>query len=143
MPQGAGRGLPARPRAGTDLAQDRRHRSTGHGDGRPVAFGRVLANILVNAVRYSPAGSPIDVELSEDHRLGRVTVADRGRGIEEADLATIFDEFARGSSVKGDGGSGLGLFSVHQLVTEQHGTVGISSTPGEGTTVTIELPRVA
>ncbi|MFL6106280.1 MAG: sensor histidine kinase [Marmoricola sp.] len=108
-----------------------------------LAFGRVLANILINAVRYSPVGSAIDVELSADHLLGRVTIADRGRGIEEKDLKTIFDEFSRGSSVKGDGGSGLGLFSVHQLVTEQLGTVGISSTPGEGTTVTIELPRVA
>lgn len=108
-----------------------------------LAFGRVLANILINAVRYSPAGSSIDVELSADHLLGRVTVADRGRGIEEEDLETIFDEFSRGSSVKGDGGSGLGLFSVHQLVTEQRGKVEISSTPGKGTTVTIELPRVA
>jgi len=108
-----------------------------------LAFGRVLANILINAVRYSPPGSTIDVELSSDHQLGRVTVADQGRGIEEDDLLTIFDEFARGASVKGDGGSGLGLFSVHQLVAEQHGKVGIVSTPGEGTAVTIELPRAA
>jgi signal transduction histidine kinase len=105
-----------------------------------LAFGRVLANILINAVRYSPRGTPIDVDLSGDPGCGRVAVADRGRGIEEEDLATIFDEFARGSRAKVDGGSGLGLFSVHQLVALQHGSVGIVSSPGEGTTVTIELP---
>lgn len=105
-----------------------------------LAFGRVLANILVNAVRYSPPGTPIEIELSADHLLGRVSVADRGRGIEEDDLETIFDEFARGSRASADGGTGLGLFSVHQLVSVQNGTVGIVSTPGEGTTVTIGLP---
>lgn len=105
-----------------------------------LAFTRVMANILVNAVRYSPPGTPIEIELSADHMLGRVSVADRGRGIDEDDLETIFDEFARGSRASADGGTGLGLFSVHQLVTVQNGTVGIVSTPGEGTTVTIGLP---
>jgi len=105
-----------------------------------LAFGRMLANVLINAVRYSPEGSPVDVSVEADGHSGRVAVADRGRGIDEADLETIFDEFARGSRAQADGGSGLGLFSVHQLVEVQHGSVGIVSTPGEGTTVTIELP---
>lgn len=107
-----------------------------------LAFRRVLANVLVNAVRYSPPGTPIEVELSADGESGRVAVADRGRGIAEEDLESIFDEFARGSRASADGGSGLGLFSVHQLVHAQRGSVGIASTPGEGTTVTIELPLV-
>jgi signal transduction histidine kinase len=105
-----------------------------------LAFGRVLANVLINAVRYSPEGSPVEVSVAGDERTGRVAVADRGRGIDEAELETIFDEFSRGSRAQADGGSGLGLFSVHQLVAVQHGSVGIVSKPGEGTTVTIELP---
>lgn len=108
-----------------------------------LAFSRVLANVLINAVRYSPEGTPIAVVLSADQSQGRVVVADRGRGIEEADLESVFDEFVRGSRARSDGGSGLGLFSVHQLVDAQHGSVRIASVPGEGTTVTIALPLAA
>jgi PAS domain S-box-containing protein len=105
-----------------------------------LAFGRVMANLLVNAARYSPPGTPIEICVDADDRVGRLVVTDRGRGIDPADLETIFDEFARGSRAEADGGSGLGLSSVYQLVTLQNGTVGIVSDPGVGTAVTIELP---
>jgi signal transduction histidine kinase len=107
------------------------------------ALRRVLANVLINAVRYSPAGTQIEIDLSADQRSGRVAVIDHGRGIDEQDLESIFDEFSRGSRAKVDGGTGLGLYSVHQLVEVLHGAVGITSTPGAGTTVTVELPRAA
>ncbi|MGY2874474.1 PAS domain S-box-containing protein [Marmoricola sp. URHA0025 HA25] len=106
----------------------------------PAALGRVLANLLVNAVRYSPAGTPIEVTFEEDAPVGRIVVTDHGRGIAKADLATIFDEFERGSLAEPDGGTGLGLSSVRQLVTLQDGTVWIASEPGFGTTVSVELP---
>ncbi|MCW2855618.1 MAG: sensory transduction protein kinase [Marmoricola sp.] len=105
-----------------------------------LAFRRVLANLLVNAARYSPPGTPIEIVVDAEAEVGRLVVSDRGRGIEPEDLETIFDEFARGSAAEADGGSGLGLFSVHRLVTMQQGTVAIASIPGEGTSVTIELP---
>jgi PAS domain S-box-containing protein len=104
------------------------------------ALARVFANLLVNAVRYSPEGSPIEVGFAQAARTGRITVADHGRGIAEDDLATIFDEFERGALAEPDGGSGLGLSSVRQLVTLQGGTVSIASELGVGTTVTVELP---
>lgn len=108
-----------------------------------LAFGRILANVLINAVRYSPAGSLVELAIFAEGSMGCVTVTDRGRGIEEADLATIFDEFVRGSRAEPDGGSGLGLSSVHRLVTLQNGTVEVRSSPGEGTAVTIALPRTS
>lgn len=104
------------------------------------ALARVFTNLLVNAARYSPDGRPIEVRFEEDDRSGRIIVADHGRGIAPDDLATIFDEFERGSLAQADGGSGLGLSSVRQLVALQGGSVSIDSAPGVGTTVMVELP---
>ena len=107
------------------------------------ALGRVLANLLVNAVRYSPDGTSIEISFEEHDDVGRIVVTDHGRGIAREDLATIFDEFERGELSQPDGGSGLGLSSVKQLVTLQEGRVLIDSEPGAGTSVTVELPRRA
>jgi PAS domain S-box-containing protein len=107
----------------------------------PPALGRVLANLLVNAVRYSSDGTPIEVTFDELPDMGRIRVTDHGRGIAKEDLATIFDEFERGSLAEADGGTGLGLSSVRQLVTLQGGTVSIESVEGVGTAVTVELPN--
>jgi PAS domain S-box-containing protein len=106
------------------------------------ALGRVLANLLVNAARYSPQGSPITVTFEAD-TVGRIVVTDRGRGIAPEDLTSVFDEFERGTLAEPDGGTGLGLSSVRQLVTLQKGRVSIDSEPGAGTTVTVELPLPA
>jgi PAS domain S-box-containing protein len=104
------------------------------------ALGRVLANLLVNAVRYSPDHTPVEVSFEKDADVGRIVVSDHGRGIAKPDLATIFDEFERGSLAEPDGGTGLGLSSVRQLVALQNGRVSIESEPGSGTTVIVELP---
>lgn len=106
------------------------------------ALERVLANLLVNAARYSRAGTPIEVAFETVGDVGRITVTDRGRGIAKEDLAIIFDEFERGSLAEPDGGTGLGLSSVRQLIGLQGGRVSIDSEPGAGTTVTVDLPLV-
>jgi signal transduction histidine kinase len=67
-------------------------------------------------------------------------VTDHGRGLASDDLESIFDEFERGALAEDDGGTGLGLASVRQLVTLQRGKVSIDSELGVGTTVTVELP---
>lgn len=107
------------------------------------ALGRVLANLLVNAAKYSPDGTPIEVSFESDGEVGRIIVTDHGRGIAQEDLETIFDEFERGSLAEPDGGTGLGLSSVRQLVAMQHGHVAIASQPGVGTSVVVELPLPA
>jgi PAS domain S-box-containing protein len=107
------------------------------------ALGRVLANLLVNAARYSPEGTPIEVSFETAEDVGRIIVTDHGRGIAQEDLEKIFDEFERGSLAQPDGGTGLGLSSVRQLVALQHGNVAIASQPGIGTRVTVELPLPA
>ena len=105
-----------------------------------VALNRVATNLLVNALKYSPADSPVEVRFTrtEDDRA-RIQVVDQGRGIAPEDLESIFEEFNRGQLAQDDGGTGLGLASVRELVTQMHGSVRIDSEVGVGTTVTVEL----
>ncbi len=106
-----------------------------------VAMHRVVTNLVVNALKYSPPDSAVDIGFSPS-RAGhvRMTVTDRGRGIDPGDIDVIFDEFVRGRMASDDGGSGLGLASVRELVRQQNGVVTIQSEVGVGTTVTVELP---
>jgi signal transduction histidine kinase len=105
-----------------------------------IAMHRVVTNLVVNALKYSPSGSPVEITFGRP-RPGRVrlSVRDQGRGIHPDDLDTILDEFARGRLAEDDGGTGLGLTSVRDLVQQQSGTVLIDSEVGGGTTVTVEL----
>ena len=107
----------------------------------PTALARVFTNILDNAVKYSPAGSRVDVHVEEtgDGRV-EVVVADRGRGIDDADLAAIFNEFERGRRAENDGGFGLGLAVVRHLVELHGGAVDIGTGRYGGTDVTVRLP---
>jgi PAS domain S-box-containing protein len=106
-----------------------------------IALHRVLTNLVVNSLRYSPPESPVEVRfaLAGPDRV-RVSVVDHGRGIDPGDVDTIFDEFKRGRLAQDDGGTGLGLASVRELVTQMHGTVSIESEVGVGTTVAVDLP---
>ncbi|GAB3668088.1 PAS domain-containing sensor histidine kinase [Nocardioides korecus] len=105
------------------------------------ALHRVLTNLVVNAVKYSEAGTPVEVTFDAP-APGRTafTVEDRGRGIHADDVATILDSFQRGRLATADGGTGLGLTSVRDLVRQQDGSVLVRSELGRGTSVTIELP---
>jgi len=106
-----------------------------------VAMHRVVTNLVVNALKYSPPGSPVDVSFARSTAGSTsIAVSDHGRGIHPQDVATIFDEFARGRLAENDGGTGLGLASVRDLVAQQRGTVSIDSELGVGTTFTVELP---
>jgi PAS domain S-box-containing protein len=108
-----------------------------------ASMERVVINLVDNALKYSTAG-PISVDVTRAESMVRLTVADQGRGIAEADLEKIFEEFERGSlAADDDGGIGLGLASVKSLVEEQGGRVSIVSSPGDGTTVTVEVPAHA
>jgi PAS domain S-box-containing protein len=106
-----------------------------------VAMHRVVTNLVMNALKYSPTDTKVQVTFSRP-RPGRVrlTVSDQGRGIDSDDLDTIFNEFVRGRLAENDGGTGLGLSSVRELVDQHEGTVAISSEVGIGTTVDVDLP---
>ncbi len=110
-----------------------------------LRIGRVIANLLDNAVKYSPDGGVIVVRLSTEAAAGRrqavLAVRDQGMGIPAADLAHIGEAFYRAGNVAGVvRGTGIGLAGVKQIVAQHGGTVTIASAEGSGTTVTVRLP---
>jgi len=116
--------------------------------GYPGSLSQVLLNLLSNAQRYAypeSAGGNVEIALEPhpDDRDGmyRIVVRDFGGGIPPENLPRIFDPFF--TTGRGKGGSGLGMSIVYNIVTVHlKGTIAIDSTVGEGTTVTLGLPRV-
>jgi two-component system, OmpR family, phosphate regulon sensor histidine kinase PhoR len=106
------------------------------------AVRRVLQNLLANAVSYSPPGSVIEVTTGPVARepLVRVEIADRGRGIHPEDAEAVLTEYERGRRAEADGGTGLGLAVVTQLLALQDGGLTLRPREGGGTVVEIRLP---
>ena len=102
----------------------------------------VLVNLIDNAVKYSPAGSSISVELKEQDHYVVASVADQGSGIEGKELDRIFERFHRvdGSDSGAVGGYGLGLYISKRLVEAQGGTIEARSALGQGSTFSFSLP---
>jgi signal transduction histidine kinase len=101
---------------------------------------QALANLIVNAIRYAPQGTPI---LVAAHRRGdalRIEVRDHGPGIATADRQRIFDKFFRGQNADGTPGSGLGLAIARSLVTLHGGTLEYEENPGGGSAFVTVLP---
>jgi two-component system sensor histidine kinase BaeS len=105
-----------------------------------AAMRRVLGNLMANALRHSSPGDTITLTVrSTSTGEAVVEVSDTGEGM-EADLASrAFDRFVKGPD---SDGSGLGLAIARDLVVAQGGAIGLRSVVGEGTTVTITIPRV-
>jgi signal transduction histidine kinase len=105
---------------------------------------QVIANLVENAVKYSPDGGSIVVRVSAENGRGRVAVTDEGLGIPPGERERIFEKFYRldPSLTRGIGGSGLGLYITRELVEHMHGRLTVESVPGEGSTFVVELPTV-
>jgi signal transduction histidine kinase len=104
---------------------------------------QVLVNLVENGVKYSPNGGRIDVLVSEEPGWVRLEVVDEGIGIPAAELERIFEKFYRldAAMSRGVGGSGLGLYISREIVMQMGGTLTVRSSPGEGSTFTVVLPR--
>lgn len=102
-------------------------------------FRQILDNLLTNAMKYSPGAPAVRLGLRREGGWLTVTVTDRGVGIPEADLARVFEAFHRGGNVEAISGSGLGLTVVQRAAQQHGGSVAVSSTVGQGTTVTVRL----
>jgi signal transduction histidine kinase len=105
-------------------------------------LAQVLDNLLNNAIRYSPPGGVITVDVSADGNEARCSVHDDGAGIPEKHLPYVFDRFYRAdvSRNRQGGESGLGLSIARALVEAHHGEIHAQSRPGEGTTFSFRIP---
>ena len=108
---------------------------------------QVVANLMTNALRYTPDGTPLEVAVGVEPVIhGRqdsvIEVRDHGPGISEDDAARVFERFYRADSSRHreTGGTGLGLAIVAALVAQHDGAVRLSETPGGGATLSIRLP---
>jgi two-component system sensor histidine kinase BaeS len=104
----------------------------------PGRIRQVLLNLLTNALRHTPAEGVISVEVYAQPQRMLIRVRDTGSGIAPEDLPRLFERFQKGSDSRG---SGLGLPIARKLVLAHGGDIGIESAPGQGTEVTVSLPR--
>lgn len=129
------------------LAPDRVVRVSAKGDTRGEwdcdRALQVIANLVTNAVRYSPPDSDVTLALEDGHDAVTLEVHNDGPPIPSEALPTLFDAFQRGDGAHASqpAGLGLGLYIVQQLVTSHGGEVAVRSAEGRGTTFTVRLPR--
>ena len=102
---------------------------------------RVLANLLVNALKYTPEDASIIVALASKPDHVRISVTDGGPGMTPQDAASVFEKYRRAETSHGREGSGLGLYISRKIVEAHGGTIGVSTTCGVGSQFFIELPR--
>ncbi|HEX6952962.1 MAG TPA: ATP-binding protein [Gaiellaceae bacterium] len=103
---------------------------------------QVLVNLLDNAIKYSPDGGDVAIELAGGQGRVRLTVRDRGLGIPAGEQERIFEKFYRldPALTRGVGGSGLGLFISRELVSRMGGSLTVRSQPGDGAAFVVDLP---
>jgi two-component system, OmpR family, sensor histidine kinase BaeS len=133
----AGHAATARPR-GVTVAGPAPPGGSAAVDADPVRLQQILGNLLANAVRHTPAGGQVTVEVDQpDGEWVRFTVADTGPGFDADQLPGLFDRFTKS---EGSGGSGLGLAIARDLVGAHGGTIEATNGPGGGAVVSFRLP---
>jgi heavy metal sensor kinase len=131
--------------AGHARAADLRTESTDDGPiwarAQAPLLSQLVDNLLDNACKYSPAGTPITVRLTEQAGVVRLTVADAGSGIADEDMQHIFEPFYRSPLARRNGvsGVGLGLAVARRIALALGGTLSVQSRSGEGTSFTLQL----
>ena len=107
--------------------------------GQTDSLRMMLGNLVDNAVRYTPSGGRVDVDLRQQDGMAQLSVGDSGPGIPEAERERVFERFQRlaGADIPG---SGLGLAIVRQVVNLHGGVIRLGDTPGGGLRVDINLP---
>lgn len=100
-----------------------------------------LANLVDNAIKYTPSGGEIRVSIEEYELFCRINVADNGIGIREEEHAKVFGRFYRSQEVSEIEGVGIGLYLTRQILSKEGGYIRLSSSKGQDTEFSIFLPR--
>ncbi len=122
-----------------DIRIERTHPETLLASTDPQRVRQILINLLTNAVRHSPEGEQVSVELAASGHGVRIDVVDRGEGIAPEIQASIFDAFDRGAAESGRG-TGLGLALSRRLARALGGDLRVESQPGAGARFFLVLP---
>ncbi|MBQ4863834.1 two-component system sensor histidine kinase EnvZ [Pseudoalteromonas sp. MMG013] len=105
-----------------------------------VALKRVLTNMIENAIRYSDAAIEVSTEYNVLDKSVLIKVQDRGPGIPEEELESVFEPFKQGDQARGSEGSGLGLAIIKRIVTTHGGEVRLQNRPDGGLSAQVQLP---
>jgi two-component system, OmpR family, sensor histidine kinase BaeS len=106
----------------------------------PLRMHEVIVNLLTNALKFTPAEGQVSLETKVEGESGQLRVSDTGIGIPPDELPHVAERFFRGQRSSEVAGSGIGLTIVAELVRAHRGTLSLASQPGQGTTVTVNLP---
>jgi two-component system sensor histidine kinase KdpD len=106
----------------------------------PVLFGQALQNVLDNALKFSPPGSPLEIRGWAQDGAFRIAVGDRGPGFAPGEEERIFEKLHRGSAAQATPGAGLGLAICRGVVQAHGGSIQARTRPGGGAEVTMALP---
>ncbi|MDH3496356.1 MAG: ATP-binding protein [Gemmatimonadota bacterium] len=122
-----------------------RYEARGNGVGSAAVDVRmvslVLDHLLDNAVRHTPAETPVTVSVAGDPGAVHLTIEDRGPGVPDAVLPHLFERFYRGDSARGRGGAGLGLTVAAAIVAAHGGAIRAERGEGTGLRIIVDLPR--
>lgn len=111
-------------------------------EGDPHYLARAIANLLDNALKFTPAGGRVQLQLGADAGWAFVRVADTGPGIPPEEQERVFDRFYQGATAAASGrGAGLGLAIVAGVARRHGGRAKVESTPGQGATFEITIPQ--
>ncbi|MEL0456014.1 PAS domain S-box protein [Flavobacteriaceae bacterium SZ-1-7] len=103
----------------------------------------IFSNLLHNAIKYSPEGSVIDLQIKQDKKITTLKVKDNGFGIPEKDQKSIFERYFRAENVMNTQGTGIGLNIAKSHLENLGGTISFKSKENKGSTFTIKFPNVA
>ncbi|MFB5676630.1 ATP-binding protein [Paenibacillus terreus] len=109
--------------------------------GDEILLEQVLVNVVSNAIKYSPDGSEVSIDVHTEGDSVIISVRDSGMGLDEADRERIFEKFYRADKTKHVPGTGLGLAICKGIVELHDGTISAAPAPDQGTIITIRLPR--
>ena len=106
----------------------------------PIALKRAVTNLVVNAIRYGNGWLKISTGITADKKLVWVCIEDNGPGIEQQQIAKLFEPFTRGDTARGSEGTGLGLAIVKRIISQHHGSVVINNRSEGGLRAQISFP---
>ena len=109
--------------------------------GDPIKLPWVITNLVGNSLRYTPSGGRITIELRREGKIARTVVRDTGTGIAPEMMPRIFEPYSQAHESSAEMGSaGLGLYIAKEIVEAHNGRIFAESSPGDGTTFTIDIP---